>query len=348
MGGYERDLQRRRDLAKRTPEPRSRDGSGGAGAGVSEHDHEHEHGIRPDADRRRLAAALALILGFMAVEVVVGILADSLALLSDAAHMLTDAGALAMSLIVIRLAARPAGGNLTFGLKRSEILSAQANGATLLVLAGLIVYEGIHRLVAPPQPGGAAMLAVALVGVGVNLLATWQLSQANRESMNVEGSFQHIVTDLFAFVATAIAGALILATGFARADGIAALFIAAIMLRASWRLLRESGRVLLEIAPVGMQVEEIGTALAAHPRVTEVHDLHVWTVTSGFPTLSAHVLVDPDADCHGIRRELEEQLHERFGIDHTTLQVDHARRSDLVQIGGRHDPHAGHGRRYSS
>ncbi len=278
----------------------------------------------------------------MAAEVVAGILASSLALLSDAAHMLTDAAALAMSLVVIRLAARPAGGNLTFGLRRSEILSAQANGATLLVLAGLIVYEGVRRLVSPPEPAGLAILVVALAGIGVNLAATWQLSKANRESLNVEGSFQHILTDLFAFVATAIAGAVILATGFARADGIAALLVAALMLRAAWRLLRDSGRVLLQIAPEGVQVEEVGTAMAGHPGVVEVHDLHVWEVTSGFPTLSAHVLVDPGADCHGIRRELELALHERFGIEHTTLQVDHARGRELVQIGGHGDgPDAG-------
>ena len=270
----------------------------------------------------------------MATEVVVGILAGSLALLSDAAHMLTDAAALLMSLVVIRLASRPAGGNLTFGLRRSEILSAQANGATLLVLAGLIVYEGVRRLVSPPEPEGLAMLVVAVVGIGVNLLATWQLSRANRESMNVEGSFQHILTDLFAFVATAIAGAVIYATGWARADGVAALFIAAIMLRAAWRLLRASGRVLLQIAPPGMQVEEIGNAMARHDGVVQVHDLHVWEISSGFPTLSAHVLVRPDADCHGIRRELEQLLDERFEIEHTTLQVDHARdREQLVQIG---------------
>ncbi|MGH3048556.1 MAG: cation diffusion facilitator family transporter, partial [Gaiellaceae bacterium] len=185
------------------------------------HAHGHDHGVADDADAKRLAVALALILAFMAVEVVVGVLAHSLALLSDAAHMLTDAGALLMSLLVIRLVQRPAGGNLTFGLKRSEILSAQANGGTLLVLAGLIVYGGVNRLATPPAAEGWPMLAVALTGVAVNLAATWQLSRANRESMNVEGSFQHVVTDLAAFVLTAAAGAAIVATGWTRADGVA-------------------------------------------------------------------------------------------------------------------------------
>jgi cobalt-zinc-cadmium efflux system protein len=293
----------------------------------------HSHGVSEGADAKRLSIALALIVGLMAVEVTVGILAHSLALLSDAAHMLTDAGALVMSLIVIRLMRRPSGGNLTFGLRRSEILSAQANGATLLVLACLIVYEGIRRLITPPPAEGRAILIVALLGIAVNLAATWQLAKANRQSMNIEGSFQHIVTDLIAFIVTAIAGVVILATGWTRADGVAALVIAGVMFRSAWGLLRDSGRVLLEAAPEGMDVEAIGRAIATYPHVESVHDLHVWQISSGFPSLSAHVLVDQGDDCHAIRRELEQLLDERFHIEHTTLQVDHAPDRDLVQIG---------------
>ena len=295
------------------------------------HDHAHGHTHGGGDDARRLALALALIVAFMVGEVVAGILADSLALLSDAAHMLTDAGALALSLVVLRLAARPSGGNRTFGLRRSEILSAQANGAALLVLAGLIVYGAVRRLVSPPDARGGVMLVVAVVGIGVNLVATWQLAGANRRSLNIEGSFQHLLTDLFAFIATAIAGAVILAAGWVRADPVAALLVAALMLRASWGLLRDSGRVLLDIAPSGLSVEEIGTAMASHPGVVQVHDLHVWEVTTEFPTLSAHVLVEPGADCHGIRRELEALLRDRFALEHTTLQVEHAP-AKLVQI----------------
>ena len=293
--------------------------------------HGHSHAVDPDADRRRLTVALGLILGLMAVEVVVGIAGHSLALLADAAHMLTDAGALGLSLWVIRLIARPPVGSFTFGLRRSEVLSAQANGFTLLVLSGLVIYEGVARLVHPPKPSGWAMVAVALLGVAVNLLATRQVSGANRESMNVEGSYQHLLTDLFAFAATAVAGAVILVTGWTRADGIAALLVAAVMLRAAYGLLRASGRVLLEAAPEGMSPPEIGQAMANHPGVSEVHDLHVWEVGSGFPSLSAHVLVAPGDDCHGIRRSLEAMLQERFRIEHTTLQVDH-RRPQVVQM----------------
>jgi len=295
------------------------------------HDHAHGHTHGGGEDARRLGLALALILAFMVGEIVAGILGHSLALLSDSAHMLTDAGALVMSLVVLRLAARPAGGNRTFGLRRSEILSAQANGAALLVLAGLIVYGAVRRLVSPPPSNGTVILVVALVGIGVNVLATWQLAGANRRSLNVEGSFQHVLNDLYAFIATAIAGAVILVTGWVRADAVAALFVAALMLRAAWRLLRDSGRVLLDIAPSGLPVNEIGNAMASHPGVVEVHDLHVWEVTTEFPTLSAHVLVDPGADCHGIRRELEALLRDRFGLEHTTLQVEHAP-AKLVQI----------------
>ncbi len=295
------------------------------------------HGHLPvteDSDASRLAVALGLIVGLMVAEVLVGILAHSLALLSDAAHMLTDAAALGLSLVVIRLVARPAGGgrNLTFGLKRAEILSAQANGFTLLVLAGLILYGGVGRIVSPQRPGGLSMVVVAVAGIGVNLIATRELAQANRASMNVEGSFQHLLTDLAAFAFTAIAGAVILATGFRQADGIAAIAIAAIMLRAAYGLLRDSGRVLLEAAPGGMSVEEIGGALVSHEHVSSVHDLHVWEIGSGFTALSAHVLVHPGDDCHAIRRELELLLGEQFQIEHTTLQVDHDLGERLLHI----------------
>jgi cobalt-zinc-cadmium efflux system protein len=299
--------------------------------------HQHARLAGRDGDSRRIVIALALLGGLMVVEVVAGVLAHSLALLSDAAHMLTDVGALALSLLVIRLAARPAGrGNLTFGLKRAEILSAQANGFTLLVLAGLIVYGAIQRLISPPQAGGLTMLIVALAGIVVNLAATWQLAGANRGSMNIEGSYQHVATDLVAFILTAVAGVVILATGFVRADGVASLVIAVIMLVASYGLLRDSARVLLEAAPGGMSVEEIGNALVSHPHVESVHDLHVWEISSGFPALSAHVLVHPGDDCHAIRRELELMLEHRFEIEHSTIQVDHARERRLLTIARRH------------
>jgi cobalt-zinc-cadmium efflux system protein len=284
----------------------------------------HAHGTR-DADRRSLKIALALILGFMVVEVTAGVLASSLALLSDAAHMLTDAAALALSLLAAGLAGRPARGSMTFGLGRAEILSAQANGVTLLVLALVIAYEAIVRLVTPPVVTGSVVLAVAAAGVVVNLAAARVLGagSGHERSLNVEGSYRHILTDLYGFIATGVAAIVILATGFQRADPIASLLIAGLMLHAAYRLLLASGRVFMEAAPAGLDPERIGRELAAERGVVEVHDLHVWEVTSGFPALSAHVVVQAGADCHELRRVLQRVLAERFDVHHTTLQVDH-------------------------
>jgi cobalt-zinc-cadmium efflux system protein len=297
------------------------------------HDQAHHHGSAADADSRWLAVALGVIAGFMVVEVVAGIVADSLALLSDAAHMLTDAGAIAVALYAARLAARPPAGRFTFGLGRAEILSAQGNGATLLVLAGVIAVEAIRRLWNPPDVDGGFVLVVGLIGACVNLAAAAALGKAERRSLNVEGARLHVLTDLFASLAAATAGAVVLVAGFNRADAIASLLVAALMLVSGWRLLRDSGRVLLEGAPEGIDVEAIGHAMAAHPGVVEVHDLHIWEVTSGFPALAAHVLVRPGDDCHGVRRSLQAMVAERFGIEHVTLQVDHAPAGDrLLEI----------------
>jgi cobalt-zinc-cadmium efflux system protein len=287
------------------------------------HDHEHDHGGSADTRIRPLAIALGLIVGFMAAEVVLAIVADSLALLSDAAHMLVDAAALGLSVWAARLASRPAGGEMTFGLRRAEILAAQANGATLLLLGAAIVVEAFRRLASPPDVRGGLVLATALAGAAVNVAALWQVARANRRSLNVEGSFRHLLTDLYAFAGTALAGLVVWTTGFERADPIASLAVAASMLGTAWPLLRRSGRILLEAAPEGMSPEEIAAAIRGHAGVADVHDLHVWEISSGFPALSAHVLVGRDEDCHGIRRELEALLHERFHLDHTTLQVEH-------------------------
>lgn len=296
------------------------------------HDHGHPHVRAADAPRLRIA--LALILALMAGELAAGVLAHSLALLSDAGHMLTDAGAIGFSLLAMRLAARPPAGAMTFGFRRMEILAAQANGVTLLVVAGFVVYEAVRRLLAPPHVHAGLVLAVALVGAAVNLLAAWTLAGADRASLNVEGSFQHVLTDLYGFIGTALAAGVILASGFQRADPIASLLIAALMVRSGAGLVRASARIFLEAAPRGLDPELIGREMAAQPGVVEVHDLHVWEVGSGFPALSAHVLVDARADCHMVRRALEATLRERFELEHTTLQVDHASRpgGDIVQL----------------
>jgi cobalt-zinc-cadmium efflux system protein len=245
--------------------------------------------------------------------------------------MLTDAAAIGFSLVAITLAARPAKGAMTFGFKRAEILSAQANGVTLLILAAFIAYEGIRRLFDPPVVRGWLILAVALVGVLVNLAATWTLARANRESLNIEGSFQHLLTDLWAFIGTAVAAIVILATGFQRADPIVSLLIAALMTRSGVTLVKASARIFMEAAPEDLDPQAIGRALVAQEGVVEVHDLHVWEISSGFPALSAHVLVGADCNCHQARRAMEAMLHERFALDHTTLQVDHSG-GELLEI----------------
>jgi cobalt-zinc-cadmium efflux system protein len=297
--------------------------------------HRHVHGghghaqalLQPGAsrggDRRRLLIALGLLIAFMGAEVVVGLLANSLALLSDAGHMLTDAAALGLSLFALHLASQSPRGGLTYGLKRAEILSALANGTTLLVLAALIGAESIRRLIDPPPVEGRLMLFVALAGIVVNVAATWQLARAQHRSLNIRGSYQHLLTDLYAFIGTALAAGVILFTGFERADPIASLLVAGLMTRTGIQLVRDAGRVLLEAAPQGVDVRQMVDALFEDSRVVNVHEFHVWEITSDLPALSAHVLVRPGEDCHDVRRELEHSLSERFGIEHTTLQVDH-------------------------
>jgi cobalt-zinc-cadmium efflux system protein len=288
-----------------------------------DHGHDHSHGVGEDTSRRRLAVALTILLVFAAGEVVVGLLAGSVALLTDAGHMVSDAAALALALVAIGLAARPPGGSLTFGLKRAEPASALVNGVTLAVLALVFTVQAVVRLIDPHDVDAVPVLVLALVGIPVNLAATAILAGADRSSLNVEGAFQHVLTDLYAFIATAIAAIVILATGFDRADPIAALVVAALMARASYGLLRDSGRIFMEAAPADVDVEEVGLALAAQPGVASIHDLHVWELTSGFPAMSAHVVVGAAEDCHARRGELQVLLHDRFGIDHATLQVEH-------------------------
>ncbi|GGK44476.1 cation diffusion facilitator family transporter [Nocardia camponoti] len=302
--------------------------------------HGHDHGVTANSDRRWLAGALAVIVAFLLGEVIVGIVANSLALLSDAAHMTTDAASIALALWAIRLAARPASGRMTFGWKRAEILSAQANGLTLLLLAIWLGYEAIRRLFQPPEVHGGLVLGTALVGVAVNLLATWMISRADRTSLNVEGAYQHILNDLFAFIATAIAGGIIMATGWARADVIATLIVVVLMIKAGIGLIRASSRIFLEAAPAHLDPAKVGADMVAVPGVAQVHDLHIWEITSGSPALSAHVLVRRGFDCHTVREEVAHMLAHDRHIEHVTLQVDHVQ-PDVLDIGARKDDNCG-------
>jgi cobalt-zinc-cadmium efflux system protein len=303
----------------------------------SHHGHEHH---RADGDRRALAVALVLIGGLAVVELVAGIVGNSLALLADSGHLVSDVLALGFALVAAAVATRPAEGRWTFGFRRVEILAAQANGVMLGLVGIWIVYEAVRRLVSPPNVSGGLVLVVALVGIAVNLAATGVLSRASRESLNVRGAFLHVATDLAAFVGTAIAGGIVLLTGWNRADPIASLLVAGLMFWAAYSLLRDATAIFLELAPAGIDPADVGRAIVAVPHVVEAHDLHVWTVTSGFAAVSAHVLVEPGADCHGLRREIEGVLRERFHLEHTTLQVDHAQPS-VVQLRSFEDRAAG-------
>ncbi len=287
------------------------------------HQHGHDHHPGRDADARLLLLSLAVILVFTALEIAVGIVADSLALLADAGHMLTDASALAIALVAARAAARPPRGPWTFGFGRAEILAAQANGIALALVGVWITIEALRRLLEPREVDAALVLPVSLAGIAVTGLVLALLARAERRSLNIRGAYLHILTDVAAFAGTALAAVAILLTGWNRLDPAASLVVAALALAAAWTLVRDSGRIFLEGAPPSAPPDEVGEAIVAHPGVVEAHDLHVWTVTSGFPALSAHVLVEPGGDCHRIRLELERVLRDRFDLEHTTLQVDH-------------------------
>jgi cobalt-zinc-cadmium efflux system protein len=288
----------------------------------------HSHGVIARADQRYLSIALGLIIGFMLIEVAVAILSSSLALLADAGHMLTDVGAIAGSIWALRLAQRPASKTWSFGLKRAEILAAAVNGVTLLVIGILVFFEAVQRLVNPPGVEGAPLVVVAIVGVGVNILATWILAKANRSSLNVEGAFQHLLTDLYGFIGTAIAGVVVITTGWQRADPVASLVVVVLVLRTAWSLLRASGHVLLEGTPQSVDLDDVRRHICELPEVLAVHDLHAWTLTSELPALSAHVVVTDlclsDGTAARLLDHLQHCLTNHFDVEHSTFQIEAA------------------------
>ena len=292
--------------------------------------HDHDH-ARVES-RRALATALLLTASYTVVEVVGGLYAESLALLADAVHMLSDNVALGLALFAAWLAAKPATPERTYGYKRAEVLAALVNGMLLVALAIWIFVEAVKRLRDPGDVLGGWMLAIALVGMAVNVAAGVVLARARSHSLNVEAAFRHVFADLLGSFGVAVAAVVILATGWVEADALVSIFIGLLVLASTWTILRDSTAILLESTPRGIDAAELGQRLASAPGVVEVHDLHVWTITSGFPALSAHVLVRPGEDCHGRRRELERLLHDEFGIEHTTLQVDHAGEGGLVEM----------------
>jgi cobalt-zinc-cadmium efflux system protein len=291
--------------------------------------HGHSHGptaVSREADRRYLWLAFGLLTAFLVGEVIAAVLVGSVALLADAGHMLTDAGALIGALWAARLALRPAEGKWTFGYSRAEILAGTVNGLTLLIVALVIGVESIRRLIDPPEVPGLALVVVAAIGGLVNVLATWVLARADRTSLNIEGAFQHLLTDAYAFGATFLAGIVLLLTGFERADPIASLVVVALLVRAAWGLLRAGGRVLLEAAPDDVDLDAVRAHLLKAPHVRDVHDLHAWTVTSDLPALSAHVVVEDgcfsDGHAPQILDSLQACIRGHFDVEHSTFQLE--------------------------
>jgi cobalt-zinc-cadmium efflux system protein len=289
------------------------------------HDQDHSHGPSAyrGADRRALLIAAILTGGFMVAEAVGGVVTGSLALIADAGHMLSDSFSLFLALAAVTIAARPATAKRTYGYNRAEILAALVNGLLLILVSLWVVYEAIRRLDEPVEVLGGGMLIIAVIGLLVNVAAFWVLYKGGGESLNVKAALRHVLADLAGSVGVIIAAIVILITGWEPVDALVSILISVLIAASAWSILRESVDVLLEAAPSDIDTEEVGYAMAATPGVEQVHDLHIWQITSGFPTLSAHVLVGPDSDCHAIRRALEGLLDERFKIEHTTLQVDH-------------------------
>jgi cobalt-zinc-cadmium efflux system protein len=267
----------------------------------------------------------------MVVEVIGGLLTGSLALLADAAHMLSDSVSLGVALVAVWLARRPATPQRTFGLKRAEILAALANGVALVAVSIWIFVEAAGRLADPAEVEGAGMLAIAAGGLGVNAIAVGVLHRGAPESLNVAAALRHVVADLMGSVGVLVAALVIVTTGWEYADPVASIAVGLLVLASSWTILRDTTRILLEGAPPGIDVAEVGRAMASVPGVVEVHDLHVWMITSGFPALAAHVLVTEEDDCHAKRAELADMLAGEFGIDHATIQMDHTQPA-LLQI----------------
>ena len=292
------------------------------------HAHHAHAGAVPGLDLRRehnsarMRLALAINLGMLAAALVGGLVWNSLALLADAGHVLSDVGAIALGLVAASLSARRAGPNRTFGLQRGEVLAALVNGLGLVAVAVLVVVAALGRLDDPPGVEGAGVLAVGLFGLAGNAAATWVLARGDRRDLNLEAVLRHSFADALGSLAVITSGAVILLTGWELIDPLASLAIAALILASSVRLVLGPVEVLMEAAPAGVDVDELGRRMCGVEGVREVHELHVWTVTSGFDALAAHVVVAAGDDRDRVRRELELLLRESYGIDHTTLQME--------------------------
>ena len=301
--------------------------------------HGHSHGFgahaleaRREDSRRRLVVALGINVVMLVAEAVGGVITGSLAVLADAGHLLSDVGSIVLALIAARLAARPATGRRTFGYQRSEVLAALVNGLTLVAVSVFIAIEAIGRFSDPPSVAGGGVLALGVFGLLGNAAATWYLARGGRDDINLEGVIRHSFADALGSLGVIIAGAIVLAGGSDIVDPIVGLLISVLVLLSSWRLLKEPFDVLMEAAPADLDVDNMGAAICRVDGVRSVHDLHVWTVTAGFPALAAHVVVARGSDRDQIRQRLEMELGESFGIEHTTLQMEEEAEGGLLRV----------------
>ena len=300
--------------------------------GPGGHSHTHSLDARREDSRRRMWIALAINLAMLVAEAVGGVLTGSLAVLADAGHVLSDVGAIVLALVAVRLAALPAVGRRTFGYQRSEVLAALVNGLLLVVVAVVIAIAAFGRLSDPPGIDGVGVLALGLFGLAGNVAATVVLARGQRQDINLEGVLRHSFADALGSLGVVAAGAFVLAGGSSIVDPIVSLLISALILASSWRLIKEPFDVLMEAAPKGTDVDGVGEAICSEAGVRSVHDLHVWTVTSGFGAIAAHVVVAADADRDLVRRRLELLLTQRFGIEHTTLQMEEEATQGLLEV----------------
>lgn len=294
----------------------------------------HAHGLdaRREDSARRMRWALAINVVLLVAEAVAGVVTGSLALLADAGHVLSDVGGIGLALFAGALAARPADSRRTFGYQRTEVFAALVNGIALIVIAVLIAVEAVNRFGDPHEVEAGGVLAFGIIGLAGNLIATLVLAGGQREDVNLEGALRHSAADALGSIGVIVSGAVILATGWLPIDPLASLLISGLILASSVRLIKEPIDVLMESAPAGMDVDAVGAEICKVDDVLAVHDLHLWTVTSGFEALAAHIVVRVGCDRDLVRRRLEVMLHDTHGIEHTTLQMEEAAPPELLEV----------------
>ena len=295
--------------------------------------HTHSHGPRSDASVLRLKIALALTFLYMIAEAVGGLLTNSLALLADAGHMLTDVAAMSLTLFAFWFAARPATPKKTYGYYRMEILAAFVNGVALVLLSLWVIYEAIERWQAPPEVKGNQLLLIACGGLIVNLFAAWLLHSRHKHDLNMRGAFLHVVGDLLGSVAAIVAGILIITSGWMWADAAGSILISLIIIVGAWRLILDSVNVLLEGTPRHIDLSSVEDAITGTAGVIGIHDLHIWTISSGIHALSVHISHDESIVHSDLLAVVRQRLHDSFGIDHLTIQMETAaRETEAVYI----------------